>query len=689
MTQALTDAPSPFHEGEVALQKTVGMAERMEAFGRRVIRDHMPDQHRDFYCQLPFIVLGAVDAAGDAWVTLLSGRPGFMTSPDPKHLAFAARPDPQDPATAALVDGAAVGLLGIELHTRRRNRMNGTVRGLSDKGFAVAVEHAFGNCPQYIQQRDFAFVREPDDFADAPPAQSLDMDDPRARNMISAADTFFISSYVEDAAGRHVDASHRGGKPGFVRINADGSLTIPDFAGNFHFNTFGNFMLNPKAGLVFPDLATGDMLHLTGDAEVVLESDEIAAFQGAERLWVFRPRKVVLRAGALPLRFAMRADGWSPNSLMTGDWQQAAARIAAEALRNTWRPFRIARIVEESSVIRSFHLEPADGKGIAGHEAGQHLPIRVRPDPAAEPVLRTYTLSTAPSDGFYRLSVKRQGLVSNHLHDDLSVGDVIEARAPAGGFVIDPLEARPAVLLAAGVGITPMLAMLRSIVFEGLRKRRIRPTFLFIAARSVAEPAFDAEIAVLAAQAEGAVRVIRLLGVTEGAAPGVDFDTEGRISVNLFRQTLSFDAYDFYMCGPPPFMQGLYDQLSDIGVPDARIHAEAFGPASLKRRIPEAADALPPVADQPVPVALAKSGKEARWDAAAGSLLELAEARGLTPEFGCRGGSCGTCAVKVLEGKVTYATRPSAKVDADQALICCAVPAVPSAGGGARLILDL
>lgn len=686
MTQPTPDMPSPFHEGEVALQKAVGVAERMEAFGRRVIRDHMPDQHRDFYRQLPFIVLGAVDHAGDAWVTLLSGRPGFMTSPDPKRLAFAARPDPQDPATASLADGTAVGLLGIELHTRRRNRMNGTVRGLSGAGFEVAVEHAFGNCPQYIQLRDFTFMREPDDFAAVPTAQTLDMDSPQVRAMIAAADTFFVSSYVDDAAGRHVDASHRGGKPGFVRINDDGSLTIPDFAGNLHFNTFGNFLLNPKAGLVFPHFATGDMLHLTGDAEVVLESGEIAAFQGAERLWVFRPRKVVLRPAALPLRFAMRADGMSPNNLMTGDWQQAAARIEAEALRNSWRPFRIARIVEESSAIRSFHLEPADGKGILAHEAGQHLPIRVRPDAAVEPVLRTYTLSTAPSDGFYRLSVKRQGLVSNHMHDDLTIGDMIEARAPAGGFVIDPLEARPAVLLAAGVGITPMLAMLRSIVFEGLRKRRIRPTYLFIAARSLAERAFDKEIAELAARAEGAVRVIRLLAETEGTAPGVDFDAEGRISADLFRQTLPFDAYDFYMCGPPPFMQGLYDQLSDIGVPDARIHAEAFGPASLKRRVPEAAEALLPVSDKPVPVAFAKSGKEARWEAAAGSLLELAEARGLTPEFGCRSGSCGTCAVKVLEGRVTYAARPSAEVDAGHALICCAVPA---AGDGDRLILDL
>ncbi len=244
-------------------------------------------------------------------------------------------------------------------------------------------------------------------------------------------------------------------------------------------------------------------------------------------------------------------------------------------------------------------------------------------------------------------------------------------------------------LLAAGVGITPMLAMLRSIIFEGLRKRRIRPTFLFIAARSLAERAFDKEIAGLVAQAGCAVRVIRLLDVTEGAVPGIDYDAEGRISADLFRQTLPFDAYDFYMCGPPPFMQGLYDQLSDIGVPDARIHAEAFGPASLKRREPKGVDAFPPVSDKPVPVAFAKSGKEARWDVASGSLLDLAEARGLAPEYSCRGGSCGTCAVRVLAGKVTYETRPSAKVGTDQALICCAVPADPEAGGGDRLILDL
>lgn len=681
--------PSPFHDGEVALQRSVGVAERLEQFGRRVIRDHMPDQHRAFYRQLPFIVLGAVDGAGDAWATLVAGHPGFMTSPDPRQLRFAAEADPADPATPGLGDGAAVGLLGIELQTRRRNRMNGHVRREPGAGFVVDVEHAFGNCPQYIHLRDFEFVRAPNKPAPPKSTRTTDLNDPRVRALIEGADTFFVASYVEDAAGRHVDASHRGGKPGFVRINADGSLTVPDFAGNLHFNTLGNFLLNPRAGLVFPDFRTGDLLQLTGDAEVVLDSPEIGAFQGAERLWVFRPRKVVLRHAALPLRFVSQADGDSPNSLMTGDWAEVAARLEAEALKSTWRPFRVARIVDESSVIRSIHLEPADGAGIVPHEAGQHLPIRVRAGDRAAPVIRTYTISTAPSDGHYRISVKRQGLVSTHLHEHLKLGDIIEARAPAGHFTIDALERRPAVLLAAGVGITPILAMLRTIVFEGLRTRRIRPTYVFVAARTRAERAFDTETAEMQARAGGAVKVVRILADTTGARPG-DYDAEGRLDIATLRSVLPLDGYDFYLCGPPAFMQGLYDQLRDIGTPDERIHAEAFGPASLRRRVEApATEPGPPPATQPVPVAFVASGKEARWSPESGSLLELAEARGLTPEFSCRGGNCGTCAVRVLSGSVAYPEAPQAPIPEGSALICCAVPAEPSTTGSDRLLLDL
>jgi ferredoxin-NADP reductase/predicted pyridoxine 5'-phosphate oxidase superfamily flavin-nucleotide-binding protein len=688
MTSLTTIEPaSRWHSGEVTLQRSVGVADRMAIVGPKVIRDHMPDQHRDFYAQLPFIVAGAVDAHGHVWATLLAGAPGFATSPDPRTLALAVARDAGDPAAAGMNDGDAIGLLGIELHSRRRNRMNGTVRRSGDSGFAVIVEHSFGNCPQYIQLRDWQVVDA--DVAAPAAADRKDHLDVAARAMIAAADTFFVASYVDDDAGhRQVDASHRGGKAGFVRIDADGALTIPDFAGNLHFNTLGNFLLNPRAGLTFVDFASGDMLQMIGDAEVILDSPEIAAFQGAERLWRFRPRLVVRRPAALPLRWRFR--DWSANSLMTGSWEDAGARLQAQALATQWRPFRVARIVDESAVIRSFHLEPADGAGMTPHRAGQHLPIRLSIAGQAKPVLRTYTLSTAPSDPGYRISVRRQGLASAHLHDHVGIGDIIEVRAPAGEFTIDAAERRPAVLIGAGVGVTPMLAMLRHIVYEGLRTRRVRPTVMIQAARTRGERGFDAEIAELVARADGKVRLVRTLDeVDDGAVAGVDYDAAGRVDMALLRQVLGFDDHDFYLCGPPPFMQSLYDGLRDLNIADHRIHAEAFGPASLRRRTDAGAEPAAQPSSVPVPVAFATSAKEARWTPGAGSLLDLAEARGLAPEFSCRGGSCGTCRTRIIEGKVAYATPPSASVGADEALICCAMPADAASGGGDRLILDL
>jgi ferredoxin-NADP reductase/predicted pyridoxine 5'-phosphate oxidase superfamily flavin-nucleotide-binding protein len=690
MNTVSTDNGSTWHAGEIALQEKIGVVAKMQEVGRRVVRNYMPDQHRTFFRQLPFIVAGAVDDDGEVWATFVAGQPGFMQAPTDKILHVDLATDPHDPASPGLHESAALGLLGIELHTRRRNRMNGIVRNRTARGFDVDVAQSFGNCPQYIQAREFEFIRDPAVFSDIAPV-AFDSLSGRARAMIEAADTFFVASYVGDGEGRQVDVSHRGGKAGFVRIGDDGSLTIPDFAGNLFFATLGNFLVNPRAGLVFADFETGDVLQLTGDASVDLDSPEIAAFQGAERLWHFTPRRIVYREGALPLRWKFQANGWSPNSLMTGSWDEAASRLKAAELANAWRPFKVTNVVDESSVIRSFHLEPTDGAGFVAHAAGQHLPIRVMLPGHDKPVIRTYTLSTAPADGLYRISVKRDGLVSSHLHDTLRIGSIVEARAPAGQFTIDAAERRPAVLLAAGVGVTPMLAMLRHIVYEGLRKRRVRPTWFFHSARSLKERAFSREIEQLAVSAKGAVRVVRALSDTHGAREDKDYDVAGRIDIDLLRDTLPFDDYDFYLCGPSAFMQSMYDSLRDLNVADNRIHAEAFGPSGLHRR-KDAAAATGPVrvaADMPVPVAFVKSGKEARWTPETGSLLELAEARGLNPEFGCRGGSCGTCRTRIVEGAVAYPVPPEFQVPDDEALICCALPANAETGGGDRLLLDL
>lgn len=654
--------PPIWHDGERALQAHVGVVDRMAELGARVIRPFMPDQHRAFYSQLPFVILGSVDTSGAAWATVVEGEPGFLASRDPVSLSLGALPHGDDPALGGIHDGAALGLLGIELHSRRRNRVNGTLH-LSSGVPLLEVSQSFGNCPQYIQLRDATLSRAP--TAPPPdPAEELPALDAAARAMIANADTFFVASYADRVdTGRQVDVSHRGGKPGFVRVDADGTLTIPDFSGNLFFATLGNVLLNGQAGLVFIDFESGDLLQMSGKAEVVLDSPEIATFAGADRLWTFVPQRIVRRPGALALRWSFRDGGWSPNALATGQWQTPS----------NWQQLRVERIVVESTSIRSFHLRPVPTELGWQQKAGQHLPIRVRLPGEDVPAVRTYTLSSAPSDPLYRISVKREGKVSAWLHEHIREGDAIEARAPAGSFVIEPEAPRLAVLIGAGIGITPMVAMLRELLSKGADGAPSRPTVLIQSARSLAERAFADELSALADRA----RIVRVLGDTAGAQSGLDYDVAGRIDLALLSAVLPFGDHDFYLCGPAGFMQAIYDALRGANVPDHRIHAEAFGPSALERK-PDGERAtarLAQPATAPVPVLFTASLKEARWKPGDGSLLELAEARGLKPEFGCRSGSCGSCKVKLVEGAVAYQRIPSADVAADEVLLCCAVPA--------------
>jgi predicted pyridoxine 5'-phosphate oxidase superfamily flavin-nucleotide-binding protein len=311
---------TPWHPGEVALQRAVGADDHLAAIGDRIIRREMPEQHRHFFAQLPFVVLGAVDPAGQVWATLRAGRPGFLAAPDAAHLQVLLARDPADPAEAGLEDGDAVAVLGIEPATRRRNRLNGRLHRLGSEAFTVSVDQSFGNCPQYIQRRAPRFLRDPRAAAPEPPAVSQQLDD-RARAMIAAADSFYVATYVDGAdGGRQVDVSHRGGRPGFVRIEADGSLTIPDFPGNRFFNTLGNILSNPRAGLAFLQDGTGDLLQMTGAATLLGPADLRAELPGAERYWRFHPRQLVFRPAGLPLALSLSADGWSPSTLRTGDW---------------------------------------------------------------------------------------------------------------------------------------------------------------------------------------------------------------------------------------------------------------------------------------------------------------------------------------------------------------------------------
>lgn len=300
---ALPDHDPVFHPGECALQARAGSREWLAQVGSRVIRDQMPDQHRAFFAELPFVVVGTVDLSGQPWASLLAGPPGFLHSPDARHLDVASAPLSGDVLHDTLAEGAPIGLLGIAPHTRRRNRMNGTVRGLLHDGFTVAVQQSFGNCPKYIQPREAQYTGALP-TSPAPRLTQADRLDAAARRIVARADTFFIATAAGGAhAGAGVDVSHRGGAPGFVRVQPDGSLLVPDYPGNQFFNTLGNLQLEPRAGLLFVDFDTGALLQLAVTAEVVWADAPVAEATGIERALHLRVRSQRLVEGAVPLQW--------------------------------------------------------------------------------------------------------------------------------------------------------------------------------------------------------------------------------------------------------------------------------------------------------------------------------------------------------------------------------------------------
>lgn len=689
---------SPFHLGEQQVQDRLGVRDIIEPFARRVVRDHMPEEHQNFYAGLSFVLIGSVNGLARPWASILAGPPGFIASPNPKKLTIAAMPPESDPLHRTLRPGAEIGLLGIDLQARRRNRLTGRVSTVSSEGFTIDIRQTFGNCPQYIQARETHF-RESGSSNPRTPSIRSDRFDKRSRAIITSADTLFVATAYLGEPGQPshgADVSHRGGKPGFVRFEDDRTFVFPDFSGNNHFNTVGNILMNPRAGFLFAEFDSGDLIYTTGTSEIVWEGDDVRAFTGAERLIRFRAEEVIRVENSLPLRFDFQ--DYSPMLDLTGSWAETAERITVERERNLYIPFEVLDIQRESDLVTSFYLRRADGKALASHEPGQFLPIRLTVPGCDTPVRRTYTISDAPDRGYYRLSVKREGgnaLVSNFLHDNAAHGVRLEAMAPRGTFALDQSSERPVVLISAGVGVTPMIAMINFIVNEGRRTRFFRRTHFIHGVRDGHALAFGTHIRTLAKEHDAISAHIRFSQPGADDRLGETHDSEGRIDIDLLKKLLPFDDHDFYLCGPPPFMQDLYEGLVGLGVRDSRIHYEAFGPATILKRDAHSnatmtADGL---AGGPVAVRFAKTDREAVWTPDKGTLLDFAESAGLSPEFSCRSGICGTCATRIRCGDVDYIKEPVADRADGSVLICCASPRPGSGsercGDDIGVVLDL
>lgn len=683
----LRNSVSIFHEGEKIIQEKAGVRQRVEDMGRRVVRDHMPDQHRDFFQNLPFVFAGTLDALGWPQASILIGNGPIICSPDPKIFTLSGEYRAW-PRLGVLEEGSELGLLGIEFHTRRRNRVNGVLTSKTDQEMRFQVKQSFGACPKYIQKRDFTPQVSGAAIEDLRPHVSQSLGG-RARHMVENADSFFIASQFngdDNKAAHGVDVSNRGGKPGFVRLEDDHTLIWPDYVGNFMFNTLGNLQVNPKAGLLFIDFETGDVLNLRGEGEVVWDEDLISQFDGAQRFVRFHLKEARLIRGGLPARWTLTEV--SPALQDTGSWQQVVPHVS-----DGFRDFRVERIVKESEVISSFYLKPVDGRRLGQYQPGQFLPVEVDVPGQDQPSRRTYTLSDAPGKPYYRLSIKREsgrgadiasGIVSCYFHDQVKVGDILRGGHPAGKFTVQD-TGRPVVLISGGVGITPMIAMMNSMI----EQKSSRKIYFIHGALNGRAQAFAQHLHQITTAHQTVISHIRYSHPTPKDIRLGNHDSVGFIDMALLKSLLPFDDYEFYLCGPGPFMDAMGAGLRALNITEDRIHSESFGPAAVSgnKNGHKETKSEKLVIDhkvKPVQVKFQKAQKTSVWRGEHHSLLEFAEAQGLSPDNSCRGGSCGSCMTKVLKGTVAYPTAPLMESDPGHALICCAVP-----DGEGEVVLDL
>lgn len=346
------------------------------------------------------------------------------------------------------------------------------------------------------------------------------------------------------------------------------------------------------------------------------------------------------------------------------------------------RAFRVRSRNDEDEAISqtSFYIEPVDQQPLAPYRAGQFLTFQFElPDARGEvrPVTRCYSLSDRHDPQAYRITVKRitsprdcpdlpPGLVSNHFHDRVAPGTILQVRAPAGAFVLDEDANVPAVLIAGGIGITPLFAMARA----ALAKQPDRALHLIYGVRDSRELVFEADLLAMEQRHPNFHVTIVQSCPSPIEAHADRFHEVGLIDVALLRRILPHGQHHFHVCGPPPMMASLVPALRAWGVAADAVHYEAFGPASIE----SAENVVVALLDTPIDVQFTKSARTLSWTGEDTNLLDFADRHGIAVESGCRSGSCGSCETTVTSGEVRYAQTPSFEVAEGHCLLCVGKP---------------
>lgn len=360
--------------------------------------------------------------------------------------------------------------------------------------------------------------------------------------------------------------------------------------------------------------------------------------------------------------------------------ESARARLARALGWKGRRPLRISAVVDESPDVKSLFLTDPEGRPLPRFLPGQYLTLALPAGPGGKEVVRCYSLSDRPRPEYYRLSIRKQdappdmphvapGLGSHWIHQNACVDLELKCESPRGSFFYNPGEPRPAVLIGAGVGVTPLVSML-----ETIHQQRIQtPTHAFFGFRSGADHLFADSVREIVQNDEFITSHICYSQPTAEDQLGVHYHSRGRVTLETLRRVLPSNNFDYFLCGPPRMMQTLAPELLSWGVPEDAIHFEAFGPASVMTTrdsdlLKEALGSLVKFSPQQAPVV---------WDGAHASLLELAEATGVPVGSGCRAGNCGACRVRIVEGQVAALRKPGVETAEDECLACISLPKGP------------
>lgn len=387
------------------------------------------------------------------------------------------------------------------------------------------------------------------------------------------------------------------------------------------------------------------------------------------RLLVGRQQDLALEALQVQVRTARREFEFR-DSLASHGWEGA-------------RKFVLARKIPEADGVHSFYLEPHDGKPLPRFKPGQFLTFQLKIPGTGKTTIRCYSLSDSPGHAHYRVSIKKVppprdkpelpwGLSSCFFNDVLQEGDILDVKAPAGGFHLDEQSPRPVVLIGGGIGITPVFSMLKAICESGSG----REAWFFLGAIDSKNHPMKTQLEELAAKHPNVHLHICYSNPLEGDRQGIDYQHQGWVGAPLFKEVLPSNNFEFYLCGPPPMMNSVTEGLAEWGVPEADVRFEAFGPATVKKKpAAEAVVAATAAAAGPAAkVEFHRSGKTVDWDPKYESLLEMAEANGIVMDSGCRAGNCGTCVTALRKGNVKYLQQPASPPESGSCLTCVSVP---------------